>query len=79
MANPKGNPQNLTQFSKDNPPPANRGRKKSKLKTFIQENDRGAADVRLVLKNVILDRDEAELKKLLTNKKNEVILKHENT
>ncbi len=58
--NPRGNPQNLKKFTSDYRP-KNPGRKPSKLKKYIKDNNIGIQDVRLMMKSV-LAMDEVQLR-----------------
>lgn len=61
-------------FSSENQPD-NPGRKPSLLKSYIVDNGISVQDVRLVLKNIILDNTEAELKKLSIDKEQPMIIR----
>lgn len=61
-------------FSAENQP-ENPGRKPSLLKSYIVDNGISVQDVRLVLKNIILDNTEAELKKLSIDKEQPMIVR----
>lgn len=61
-------------FSSENQP-ENNGRKPSLLKNYIVDNGVSVQDVRLVLKNIILDNTESELKKLATDKEQPMIVR----
>ena len=63
--NPNGNPQNLKKFTSDYRP-KNPGRKPSKLKKYIKDNNIGIQDVRLMMKSV-LAMDEDQLKEKLSD------------
>jgi hypothetical protein len=63
--NPSGNPQNLKKFTSDYRP-KNPGRKPSKLKKYIKDNNIGIQDVRLMMKSV-LAMDEDQLKAKLSD------------
>ena len=58
-----GTPENLRPFTSDNQP-ANRGRKPSLLKKYAEESDLSASDIRKVLKTLVFEKTEDELKEL---------------
>lgn len=60
MANPNPNRENLKPFSSSYQP-ANKGRKPSKLRKYIKDNNLGIEDVRLMMKQV-LAMDEVQLR-----------------
>lgn len=64
--NPNGNPQNLKKFTSDYRP-KNPGRKPSKLKKYIKDNNLGIQDVRLMMKTV-LAMDEVQLRDKMTDR-----------
>lgn len=53
MANPNPDMSGLTPYSKDNPPPPNRGRKPSKLKKYFRDNSITSEDISLAFKHVL--------------------------
>lgn len=61
-------------FSSENQP-ENPGRKPSLLKNYIVDNGISIQDVRLVLKNVIMDNTEAELRKIAIDKEQPMIVR----
>ena len=61
-------------FSAENQP-ENPGRKPSLLKSFIVDNGISVQDVRLVLKNIIMDNTEAELKLMGADKEQPMIVR----
>lgn len=63
--NPNGNPQNLKKFTSDYRP-KNPGRKPSKLRKYIKDNNIGIEDVRMMMKTV-LAMDENQLKEKLSD------------
>ena len=67
MANPNPNRENLKKFSSTYQP-ANKGRKPSKLRKYIKENNLGIQDVRLMMKQV-LAMDEVQLKEKLMDQR----------
>lgn len=68
MANPNPNTDNLKPFTKEHRP-KNPGRKPSKLKKYIKENNISAKDVSIMIKNVIFDKNQEQLETLLKDKK----------
>lgn len=68
MSNPNINEINkATRFSKDNQP-ANRGRKPSKLKRFIKDNNLSDIDISFMIR-LVFEKNEAQLNELLQNDK----------
>lgn len=53
MANANPDMSGLTPYSKDHPPPPNRGRKPSKLKKYIKENSITTEDMKHVFKHIL--------------------------
>lgn len=62
-----------TRFTSENQPAKN-GRKKSKLKGFIEKNDLASIDIEILLSNLI-DKDEEELKNISQDKNTPIIMK----
>jgi hypothetical protein len=69
-----GRIENLTPFTKDRQP-KNGGRKPSQLKAFIKDNGVGLQDVSLMIKNILFTKSDDELKLLLTDTKQPMIIR----
>lgn len=74
MPNPNPETGHVKKFSKDYQPGGS-GPKPSKLRKYIKEISLGADDVSLIVKNVILVKTEDELKKILTERKEPMIVR----
>ena len=71
----KGNPNPKNQFSKDNQPDKRgRGQKPSKLKAMALDNDLGANDVALLIRNMF-DKTEGELKEVIEDKEQPFLIR----
>jgi hypothetical protein len=55
--------------------PKNKGRKPSKLKKYIKDNNIGAPDVSCVIKNVLFSYTQDQLKEVLTDTKKPMIVR----
>ena len=71
----KGNPNPKNQFSKENQPDKKgRGQKPSKLKAMALENELGANDVALLIRNMF-DKTECELKAVIEDKEQPFLIR----
>jgi len=74
-----GNP-NISQYGKkfsstNQPPPERKGRKPSKLKKYLKDNNVTANDLALLAKNVLFTYSEEQLKDLLVDKTKPMIIR----
>lgn len=69
-----GRIENLRPFTKDNQP-ANKGKKPSKLKAFLKDNQVGLADVSTMIKNILFTKSDDELRALVSDTAQPMIIR----